>query len=1096
MSLEFPPDTFTPLGYEWIKDMNDTIVDDVLTGTFVKYKTVIHNAPHGNGTYVAWANSIYSYVHGTSYGAGEWPASGAFDKRNGDSGSRGGWHTNTVNVSYTNYSASDHPTPAYLAFTIPTAIKIGSYSIQARPGCCSVQLPSKWTLYGSHNAQDWVSIHTIDNETGWSLAETRTYTVTGTHVYKHFKWIWLRNNNSPSVHVSTLRVFGDILDISPGENPNLGRAVLLGSDTNGPYELNGYSVRSSSHYISGVAGDVMYFPYLAFNKTIENPHASYFNDRPYEDAWMSHSSAAYPHWLEIQYPSAVRVTYYSITSCHSFVTPPNDWTMQGSSDGSTWTVLDTRTGQGADLLTPLTTKMYTVTPDHSHIYFRLHITDSTADTGSSTNIAQWRLFTAIGIDSVNHALMLPPTNTTSLQLLYTQLCNNTVLNNSISLNSFNSISLYRRWSFVEPCMVDLLTRGWTLYGSGADATMDASGKGIVIAHTAPFFITTQIPFMNGVFEIDFEYVVYAGRNHYKFITVHDGSVTQSSTWYPNGPAYAMTVDAQSPAQNNTVVTPGGLYQSENISGQGTEGVNTQGIKYKAVMELNLDRGIFRTYFEGKEVQMYDYFAHTNTQFTSPALGVGVDNITNGTLKIHEIRARPILQDVWSFYEDFGSLPTLSTRHAYKDGMTNVYRPMWSVSDVNMVTLGSEGITIDNSTITTGFFMTTRIPMQDGVWILDFTLNATFPTHININIIHGGDVTGIGGTYTWNPNHESYVHVNDTRVGGDNNMCVTNSSGTPLVGYETNNNAEASSSGRYTAILTLNRSKGVFSSQIIGKTLVSLNQYASQYNFSTPYIGFGFDYVSQGSVTLHNLWGYSINAIAVDIGTTPENPAPSAWFLKHVIGHTGQGVFYIRPPGSSDTIRTLCLFDVFGGGWTCFLAGSYDSTYGVYGEPSNTLATTIGNIFNSYIPFGTQDPGDVIASLTLSTTFTIDTFATPKTWYKNIPKRNTNREYFLFVTGNSSGEFDTHSLNNHAWLRPTLDQDFFEIGAVGQMGIDTPSIKVRSLIPPNPRWWSPDIHMDMASSGLTPTLTSEDAFGHPRLDPTHFTSGQYLLKFVR
>jgi len=194
-----------------------------------------------------------------------------------------------------------------------------------------------------------------------------------------------------------------------------------------------------------------------------------------------------------------------------------------------------------------------------------------------------------------------------------------------------------------------------------------------------------------------------------------------------------------------------------------------------------------------------------------------------------------------------------------------------------------------------------------------------------------------------------------------------------------------------------------------------------------------------------------------------------------------------------------LFDLFGGGWCCFLAGSFDDTYGVYGVPSNTLGITNGNIFNSRTVYGTQDLSDTISGFTFSSDFdlTTSTFATPDTWYKKIPSRGTNREYLFFVTGNSSGDFDSHSINNHAWLRPTLTQDFLEIGNVDNMAIDTPSIKVRGNIPPTPRWWSRDMHLDTGYSGLTPTLTTEDAFGYSRPDPTnHFSSGQYLLKFVR
>lgn len=924
MSLEFPPPSFTPQGGDWVKDTNDTV------NNFPKYKTTIHNANHGNGVYVAWSNSVYD-LNGTN----EWPPSGAFDKlTTGVNNNERAWASaNDADGQYgATYSTSDKPSPVNLYLTIPLPINITSYSIVIRDSTPVAQAPKKWNFYGSYNGDDWTLIHTQDNETSWTTSETRTYSITGNHTHRHFRWEWLRNNGNALISVGEIKVFG---------------------------------------------------------------------------------------------------------------TPINEI---GSADVS------------------------------------------------------YRKLNSILLGGANKEI--------SLTDMYSIFSNNPFSSTEVSFQSLQNMKRDQRFSIVEPFLSDPLSRGWTSNNNGF-VTLHSSGKGIVITHTAAFFMTRDIPFMNGVYEIDFELSDYNGKNHYNLIVSHDGTVTTiggTQGWHPNTNAHALVVDSVSSGtnpDNNTVRVSSGsptitLENLNQLPNGNLQGVNTEGVKYTAVMELNRDAGIIRTYIEGKDVFVHDNQSKYHN-FNNPAMGFGVDNITSGGLTIYEMRARPILQDVWTFYDDFGSSPTLAGKHTYKNGMTHVYRPAWTVSDSSMVTMNSNGMLIDNSTSQKAFFMTTRIPMQDGVWETEFSLGATFPVHLNFNVIHGGAVTAIGGGTSWNPNNESYSHVNDCRLGGDNNMVVTNSAGNATY-IATNNDAEVSSTGRYIARMVLDRTNGIFTTQIIGKTLINLNSGASTYNFATPYIGFGFDgYQNYGTVTIHSIRGYSINPITSDIGTTIDNPAPSAWFLKHVVGRTGIGTYYIRPPGSSDVIRTLCLFDLFGGGWCCFLAGSFDDTYRVYGVPSNTSGITNGNIFNSSTVYGTQDLSDTISGFTFSSDFdlTTSTFATPDTWFKQIPRRGTNREYLFFVTGNSSGDFDSHSINNHAWLRPTLAQDFLEIGNVGNMAIDTPSIKVRGNIPPTPRWWSRDMHLDTNASGLTPTLSSEDAFGYSRSDPTnHFSSGQYLLKFVR
>jgi hypothetical protein len=166
------------------------------------------------------------------------------------------------------------------------------------------------------------------------------------------------------------------------------------------------------------------------------------------------------------------------------------------------------------------------------------------------------------------------------------------------------------------------------------------------------------------------------------------------------------------------------------------------------------------------------------EFTSPHIALRTDgnNSKNMIAEIRGIRAGPIYPEVWSFYDDFALVPSDEHRATWKEGLTSVYRPMWTVSDASMVSIVADGIHISNESVDGPFFMTTRIPFQDGTWFVDFTMNDPTPRHLSLIVIHGGTVTSIGGDDPWNPNGSSYVHVNDCNSGGDNNLSVVNSSG--------------------------------------------------------------------------------------------------------------------------------------------------------------------------------------------------------------------------------------------------------------------------------------------------------------------------------
>lgn len=95
--------------------------------------------------------------------------------------------------------------------------------------------------------------------------------------------------------------------------------------------------------------------------------------------------------LWVQYRSAVPaiVTRYTITSANDVEErDPKDWNLAGSNNGTTWTVLDTRTGE--DFPTRRLTRTFETTNTQSFIFYRLNILQN--GNNNNTQFAEWELF--------------------------------------------------------------------------------------------------------------------------------------------------------------------------------------------------------------------------------------------------------------------------------------------------------------------------------------------------------------------------------------------------------------------------------------------------------------------------------------------------------------------------------------------------------------------------------------------------------------------------------------------------------------------------------------------------------------------------------
>jgi hypothetical protein len=92
----------------------------------------------------------------------------------------------------------------------------------------------------------------------------------------------------------------------------------------------------------------------------------------YLSSWVSNENGNFPHWLKYDFSSGKIITSYSITARNYTSTfSPAAWTLQGSSNGSSWTDLDTRSGQS---FSQNEKKTYAVSNTTSYTHYRLYIT--------------------------------------------------------------------------------------------------------------------------------------------------------------------------------------------------------------------------------------------------------------------------------------------------------------------------------------------------------------------------------------------------------------------------------------------------------------------------------------------------------------------------------------------------------------------------------------------------------------------------------------------------------------------------------------------------------------------------------------------------
>lgn len=252
----------------------------------------------------------------------------------------------------------------WLQLQLPNTVQLQSYSV--RPSITEQNDgPRNFVLAGSSNSSTWVLLDSRSN-VQWGTGERAlTFSPANTSNGPFNQYRLCVNGAAPAANalrVAEFSVRGVGTTASTFAGVEYPPAALTGSNVtlsglaygNGAYVTSASKEFSTTNEASHLAFDRVWTSAWAggvvpANSTYTSPDGLYTGANA--NASTVIDGAAYAgEWLQIQLPSAVRLTGYTLATIQGSMEAtfwsrgPRDFVLAGSADGVTWTAVDTRTG--------------------------------------------------------------------------------------------------------------------------------------------------------------------------------------------------------------------------------------------------------------------------------------------------------------------------------------------------------------------------------------------------------------------------------------------------------------------------------------------------------------------------------------------------------------------------------------------------------------------------------------------------------------------------------------------------------------------------------------------------------------------------------
>nr|WSZ97371.1 fibronectin type III domain-containing protein [Streptomyces sp. NBC_00857] len=308
--------------------------------------------------------------------------------------------------------------------------------------------PKDWTLQGSSDGTTWTTLDTRTDQTFAGRGRTRGFAVAGSAAYSYYRLAVSKNNGAGQLQfaewelwaggdgvpqapsgLSASAVSANEVDLAWSDNSGVDtgytetgfrierstdgttfrQVATAGADAT-TYTDTGLTAGTTYHYrvraagageaasawsntakaVTATSADPIDITDLAGTVTDKNNITGDEGRDKAVDNTLYTKYLTYDTTTWLQYAAAARstVTGYTLTSANDSVArDPKNWTLQGSSDGTAWTTLDSRTGE--TFSARFQKKAYTFTNSTAYRYFRLNITANAGD--SRTQLAEWQI---------------------------------------------------------------------------------------------------------------------------------------------------------------------------------------------------------------------------------------------------------------------------------------------------------------------------------------------------------------------------------------------------------------------------------------------------------------------------------------------------------------------------------------------------------------------------------------------------------------------------------------------------------------------------------------------------------------------------------
>ncbi|MBC3540039.1 gliding motility-associated C-terminal domain-containing protein [Rufibacter sediminis] len=246
---------------------------------------------------------------------------------------------------------SHWPDAQWLQYQLTEPAAVGTYTLVSADDAPERD-PKNWKLEGSNNGTTWIELDSRTGETFSERFQTKTYHIGNTTPYTYYRLNISALNGAGTFQLAEWRLFEAV------QNPDItarGGVLTVFKEND-----RGQTADEGSP------------------KVIDNNSGSKFLSNWPGEQWMR---------LQLTAPATVG-TYILISANDDPNRDPKDWKLEGSQNGTDWTVLDTRTGE---MFTErFQTKAYTIANNTAYAYYRLNI--SAIKSGGTFQLAEWRLF--------------------------------------------------------------------------------------------------------------------------------------------------------------------------------------------------------------------------------------------------------------------------------------------------------------------------------------------------------------------------------------------------------------------------------------------------------------------------------------------------------------------------------------------------------------------------------------------------------------------------------------------------------------------------------------------------------------------------------